>query len=213
MKSRGRKHMRRWRMLPGLILGAALLWPTVSEAQRRGNDWRRPNPWSFSPYGGVIRDAYDISPDGKDTGWLVGFRLGYDLTGRARLTGNVGYSESDDVTSGPLTSARVILDNEYIITAGGLEYDILPGNTSVTLGTEAGGLWRKVAFDRQLGGGTVNPNPGDDGYAFYFVIVPGLTIRHGFTPRTALEVGVRDFMHPDEEMEHLPALTLGFRFR
>jgi hypothetical protein len=201
------------RAILSLLLVAAVLWPVESEAQRRRDGWSGPNPWSFSPYGGVFKDAYDASPDDDNTGWLVGFRLGYDLGDRARLTGNVAYAESDDVTSGPITTTREIFDNEYILTAGGLEYDILPGNTSVALGAEAGGLWRKVSFDRRLGGGTVSPEPGDDGYTFYFVVVPGLTIRHGFTPRTALEVGVRDLMHPDEDVQHFPALTLGFRFR
>jgi hypothetical protein len=193
-----------------LMLLTVLLLPAEAAAQRR--DWRSDNPWSFSPYGGLFKDAYDISIDGADTGWLVGFRVGYEVSDRARLVGNVGYAESDDVSSGPITLNRIIYDNQYIITTGGLEYDILPGNTSVSLGAEAGGLWREVSFDRVLGGGPADPTL-ESGFTFYFVAVPTLTIRHGFTPRTALELGIRDFIQPEDEVQHLPALMLGLRFR
>jgi len=196
----------------GVWLTVLLLPLLPGELQGQRRDWRDDNSWSFSPYGGLFRDAYDVSPDGKDTGWLAGFRVGYDVSDRARFVGNVGYAESDDVSSGPLTVNRVVYDNQYIITTGGIEYDILPGNTSVALGAEAGGLWREVAFDRILGGGIAEPT-GESGFTFYFVAVPTLTVRHGFSPRTALEVGFRDFIQPEDEVEHLPALTVGFRFR
>lgn len=202
-------------MRKSLLVAAALLGlvltPATTEAQRRGG-WGKSNPWSFAPYGGLFRDAYDASADGKDTGWMVGFRVGYDLGSRSRLVGNIGYAESDDVALDPLDAPRVIYDNQYIITTGGLEYDIIPGNTSVSLGVELGGLWREVAQDDQVG----QPLPGqslESGFSFNFAVVPALTVRHGFTPRTALEIGVRDFILPEEQVEHMPAITLGFRFR
>lgn len=184
--------------------------PGSLEAQRR-TACCKANPWSFSPYAGFIKDAYDISPDGDDTGWQLGFRIGYALSERARLIGNIGYAESDDVSSGPMTVDRVVYDNQYIITMGGAEYDIIPGNTSVSLGGEVGGLWREVAQDEQIG----QPLPGqslESGYSFYFALAPTLTVRHGFSARTALEIGVRDYIVPDG-VDHMPALTIGFRFR
>ena len=199
----------RW-FTTGVALLLLVLLPADAEAQRRRHCCER-NPWSFAPYGGLFKDAYDISPDGDDTGWQLGFRVGYDLGARTRLQANVGYAESDDVASGPFAD-RHVYDNQYIITTAGIEYDILPGNTAVALGAEAGGTWREVAFDRTVG----TPIPGDlqeSGYTFNFTLVPGLSVRHTFTPRTAFEIGVRDYIYPEAEVEHSLSLTAGFRFR
>ena len=198
----------------GLITAALMLValaPESGAAQRHRTHCCRANPWSFAPYGGLLKDAYDVSEDGKDTGWQVGFRLGYDVGSRTRLLGTVGYAESDDVGSGSFTD-RHVYDNQYIITTGGIEYDILPGGTAVALGLEAGGTWREVSFDHMIG----SPALGDleeSGYTFNFTIVPGLSVRHAFTGRTALEVGLRDYIYPEEEVEHSLSLTAGFRFR
>jgi hypothetical protein len=195
------------------VLLALVTWaavqPAAAEAQRRG---AHINPWSFSPYAGLFSDPYDVSPDGDDTGWMLGFRIGYALGDRTRLSGNVAYAESDDVTSGPITVDRSVYDNQYILTTAGLEYDILPGNTSVSLGAELGGAWRQVAFDHRFSGGAPAADAGD-GYTFYFAVVPTLVVRHGFTPRTAVELGLRDYIFPEDEVQHAPALSFGFRFR
>ena len=53
----------------------------------------------------------------------------------------------------------------------------------------------------------------DDGYTFEFTVVPALVVRHGFSPRAALEVAVRDYILTDDEVDHSPALNVGFRFR
>lgn len=199
------------RQVATAVLLLLVLLPAGAEAQR-GRGWRS-NPWSFSPWAGVFRDAYDVSADGDDTGWQLGFRLGYDLGGRTRLVGTLGYAESDDVASNPSTLPYYVYDNQYIITTGGAEYDILPGNTSVSLGVELGGLWREVAFDHVLGGEAVNDVIEDAGYTFHFAVAPALVVRHGFTSRTALELGVRDYLLPDGQVDHFPALSVGFRFR
>jgi hypothetical protein len=202
--------MRSMKLVLTMAVLALALLPADADAQRRPARCCG-NPWSFSPYAGAFKDAFDISPDGDETGWMVGFRVGYALGSRTRITANVGYAESDDVTSGPILPDRVVYDNQYIVTTGGAEYDILPGNTSVSLGTELGGAWRTVALDDD----NVNPPIGgsNDGYSFYFAVVPSLTIRHGFSSRTALELGLRDFIFPEDNVEHAPALTVGFRFR
>lgn len=202
--------MRLLMMIPALMLPLAAI-PSDAEAQRRHERCCSSNPWSFAPYAGLFKDAYDISPDDENTGWMAGFRIGYDIGSRTRLLADVAYGESDDVTSGPILVDRNVYDNQYIFTTGGAEYDILPGNTSVSLGTLLGGAWRKVVLDDEADD-TVVPEFGD-GYAFYFAVVPALTIRHGFTSRTALEVGLRDYIFPDGSVDHMPAVTIGFRFR
>jgi hypothetical protein len=202
--------MRLLMIVTALLLPIAAI-PSDAEAQRRPHRMGSSNPWSFSPYAGLFKDAFDISPDDENTGWMAGFRLGYDIGGRTRLFADIGYAESDDVTSGPLVVGRNVYDNQYIMTTGGAEYDILPGNTSVSLGTALGGMWREVALD-ETADDTVTPEFGD-GYTFYFAVVPSLTVRHGFTGRTALEVSLRDYIIPDETVDHMPALNVGFRFR
>lgn len=202
--------MRLLMMIPALMLPLAAI-PSDAEAQRRPVRCCASNPWSFAPYGGLFKDAYDISPDDENTGWMAGFRIGYDIGARTRLLADIAYGESDDVTSGPIVVGRNVYDNQYIFTTGGAEYDILPGNTSVSLGVLAGGAWRKVVLDEEADD-TVAPEFGD-GYAFYFAVVPALTVRHGFTSRTALEVGLRDYIFPDDRVNHMPAITVGFRFR
>ncbi|HEX2168137.1 MAG TPA: hypothetical protein VHG09_12965 [Longimicrobiales bacterium] len=202
--------MRLTMLIPALMLPLIAI-PSDAEAQRRHDRWGSSNPWSFSPYAGLFKDAFDISPDDENTGWMAGFRIGYDIGDRTRLLGDIGYAESDDVTSGPLVAGRNVYDNQYILTTGGAEYDILPGNTSVSIGTLLGGAWRKVVLDEDAGD-TVVPEFGD-GYSFYFAVVPALTVRHGFSSRTALEVSVRDYIFPDGTVDHMPALNVGFRFR
>lgn len=189
---------------------AALLLPGAGEAQKH-RGWRKPNPWTFSPYAGLFKDGYDVSADGDNTGWTAGFRIGYALGDRSRLTANVAYAESDDVVFNPTTGPYYDYDNQYIVTTGGAEYDIIPGNTAVALGVEAGGLWRKVVAEDYVG-----DLPGESlesGYTFYFAVAPAVSMRHGFSPRTAFEVSVRDFILPEDEVEHFPMLTVGFRFR
>src|SRR5512144_2407832 len=83
MNRTGGSTMRGWRGTLALLALVTALLPGNVEGQRRRDGWHGPNPWSFSPYGGLFRDAFDASPDGKDTGWLIGFRLGYDLGSRS----------------------------------------------------------------------------------------------------------------------------------
>ena len=105
-----------------------------------------------------------------------------------------------------------IYDNNWIMTTGGAEYNIIPGPTSVTLAAQAGAAWRKISLDDTVG----FPAPTDEsgGYSSHFIIVPRISVRHSFTGRTALDVSVQDFILPDDSrVEHSPALTIGFSFR
>ena len=94
-------------------LAAAMLLPAVLQAQTRKkprqtthvvhvkrasrSDCCWGNRWLLEPYAGVLNDAYDISPDGDETSLLIGGRIGYLLSRRVRLLGNVSYSRSDNV--------------------------------------------------------------------------------------------------------------------
>ena len=192
-------------VMMALLLGAVPVTAESTEHCCRGNRW------SVAPYGGLFKDAYDASRDGNNTGWHAGMRVGYDLGMRARLLGNVGYAESDDVANDPFAE-RHVYDNQYVLTTAGIEYDILPGPTSVALGLEAGGTWREVSFDRTIGD-PVASDLMESGYTFNFTVVPGVSVRHSFTPRTALELAIRDYIYPEAEVEHSMSLAIGFRFR
>ena len=193
-----------------LIVAGVLLAPLPGHAQRRVV--MKSNPFSFAPYAGAFKDAYDISADDENTGYIVGFRVGYDLGRRSRLVGDVAYAESDDVANSAGMINYNVYDNSWIMTTGGAEYDIIPGPTSVTLAAQAGAAWRKISLDETIG----FPAPADEsgGYSSHFIVVPRISVRHSFTSRTALDVSVQDFILPDDSrVEHSPALTIGFSFR
>ena len=52
------------------LLGQLALLPDGAEAQRRG----RYNEFSFSPYVGAYKDAYDVGGDDSDLGFLAAVR-------------------------------------------------------------------------------------------------------------------------------------------
>lgn len=172
------------------------------------------NRWLLEPYAGAFNDAYDISPDGRNTGLLLGLRVGYLLGGRSRLLANVGYSESDDVAN-PLSSpSYFVYDNTWVFTTGGVEFDVIPGRTSASLGVQAGAAWRRVDFDGRIGSPAGVPEA-DEGFSSQEVIIPGLTARHRFTSRATLAIGLHDYIFDVFEgpAEHSVAFTAGITFR
>jgi hypothetical protein len=194
-----------------LMLAATLLAPTDGEAQRRSTCCKA-NPFTFAPYAGAWKDAADISQDDENTGYMVGFRVGYDLGRRSRLVADVAYAESKDVANSAGLLNYNVYDNNWIMTTGGAEYDIIPGPTSVTFAGQAGAGWRRVVLDETVG----FPAPVDEssGYTAHLVLVPRISVRHAFSARTALDIGVLDHIFPDDGgVEHSPALTIGFFFR
>ena len=51
------------------------------------------------------------------------------LNSRLRILGNLSYNYAEDVSDpGPLTSYYVY-DNIWVVTTGGVEFEIVPGNT------------------------------------------------------------------------------------
>ena len=191
-----------------------LVLPAAASAQRKMS-YNRGNSFSFSPFAGAFKDAMDISADDENTGYMLGFRVGYDLSRRGRVVGEISYAQSDDVAfTQPGTLNFNVYDNNWIMTTGGLEYDIIPGPTSITLAAQAGAGWRSVSLDETIG----FPTPTDEssGYVAQFIVLPRISARHQFSPRTALEISVMDHILTEgtsDRIGHSPALVAGFSFR
>jgi hypothetical protein len=206
--------MKLQRLLTALLLVAVI--PASAEAQRRRGQDRMPdrywNRFSLEPYAGAFKDAYDASD--SNTGYLVGMRLGYEFGWRGRVMLNAGYSEVDDVAS-PITSPDFfVYDNNWIFTTLGGEFDVIPGNTSASVGVHGGAAWRKVTLDERIGDPIGSPED-DDGYSAQGILVPGLTVRQRIGPRAALSLAFEDYIFDlsDGPVDHSPALSLGFTFR
>jgi hypothetical protein len=212
-----------------VLMAATLAGPTLAEAQTKH---KRPTPrtvrvvrtesrdccwgnrFSFEPYAGVMKDAYDASPDDENAGYLLGFRVGYLLSSRSRLLGNIAYSQVDDVANPNGLTSYNVYDNTWVFTTAGAEFDVVPGNTAVSLGLQGGVAWRKVDYD-----GSVGPIPppveDDDNFSAYEVVIPSVSIRQRLAPRTTLSIGLHDKIFDVFEgpAQHSLALTAGISFR
>lgn len=217
------------RILPILIV--LMLLPALLNAQSRGKKGRDGrtvtivtqkhrsdccwgNRFSLEPYGGAVKDAYDISPDGSNTAYLVGLKLGYRTGGRSRLIGNFGYSSSDNVSNPSGLGSYYVYDNTWLFTTAGAEYDVIPGRTSAALGVQAGAAWRRVDLDGQVGV-PVGPSEEDRGFSAQELIVPSITLRHRLTSRATIVAGLHDYISDVFEgpAQHGVAATLGVSFR
>jgi hypothetical protein len=171
------------------------------------------NRFYFEPYAGVLNDAYDASPDDENSGLLLGFRIGYHVSHRTRLLGNIGYSESDNILN-PVTPAYFVYDNTWVFTTAGGEFDIVPGRTSVSLGLQGGAAWRRVDFDGSVGSPVGNPTA-DEGFNAQELLVPTLAVRQRlgshFTVMAGLNDNITDFF--DGPAKHSLAVTAGIAFR
>jgi hypothetical protein len=205
--------------------------PAMAEAQSRSKSKRAPvrivhvkradrdccwgNRFSFEPYAGAMNDAYDSSPDDENTGYLVGFRIGFLLSSRIRLLGNIGYSESDDVINTiPTPTSYFVYDNTWVFTTAGGEFDVVPGRTSVSLGLQGGAAWRRVDLDGSVGTPIGTPTP-DDGFTAQEVLIPGLALRHRLGSHITVMAGLHDniFDFFDGPAKHSLAVTAGIAFR
>jgi hypothetical protein len=193
------------RIIAGVSLALVVLLPDGAEAQRRG----RYNEFSFSPYLGAYKDAYDLEPDGSDLGFLVGFKAGWEAGNRTNLHLNLGYAQADDVASrGAITSP--VRDNQWVLLTGGGDFALVPGPTAIALAVDLGFGWRRTPIDEANGEIDLE----SDGWGTYEVVAPGLTLRHRFSPRTAFWLSLQDYIFDVlEDAEHSPALTVGLSFR
>lgn len=211
------------RIMVGLVL--ALLLPGLVQAQskKRGthvyvttskSDCCWGNRWSFEPYAGAFDDPYDISPDGDETGYLVGLRIGYMVGSRTRLGGNVGYSSVDNVGDPQGLSGYYVYDNTWVFTTAGGEFDVVPGRTSASIGLQAGAAWRRVDLDGQVGTPIGNPD-GDSGFSGGEVLIPAVLLRHRLSSRATLTAGLHDhiFDFLEGTAKHGIGITAGVAFR
>ena len=185
---------------------------THSTAKRKDCCWG--NRFSLEPYAGGFQDAYDISPDGENTGYLVGFRVGYQLSGRSRLLGNIGYSETNNVADPQGGSSFFVYDNTWVFTTAGAEFDVVPGRTSASIGLQGGAAFRRVDVDGSIGSPLADAQ-GDDGFSAQEVAIPALLLRHRVTPRATAMIGLQDYIFDFLEgpAKHSLALTAGVAFR
>jgi hypothetical protein len=203
------------------VLVAALVVPTASQAQKsksrsyssHRDDCCFYNRFSLDPYAGALKDAYDIgAPD--DTGVLLGFRVSYGLTQRARLLGNFGYSNTENVANSEGLSSYYVYDNVWVMTTAGAEFDVVPGRTSASLGLQAGAGWRRVDLEGTVGAPAFQPS---DTRTFtpYEVVLPSLTVRHRLTTRAAIMAALQDHIFDalGGPAQHSPALVMGVSFR
>ena len=203
--------LQRW--LTALLLVAII--PASADAQRRRPNERAPQYWnrfSLEPYAGAFKDAYDASD--SNTGYLVGLRVGYEFGWRGRAMLNAAFSEVDDVFSPSVSPDFFVYDNNWIFTTIGGEFDVIPGNTSASIGVHGGAAWRKVTLDERIGDPIGIPED-DEGYSAQGIVVPGLTLRHRLSTRAALSLAFEDYIFDlsDGPVDHSPALSLGFTFR
>jgi hypothetical protein len=192
-----------------LALAFALVAPADAQAQRRSNAHRY-NAFSFSPYAGLFMDAYDLEADDSNLGWIAGFRAGYQESPRFNLHLNLGYAHVDDVATRPLATDP-IYDNTWVLLTGGADFALVPGTTSIAIGTDLGVGWRRTKADDPPAGVTVD----DQSWAAYEIIVPALIVRHQFTPRAGIFASVQDYIFDVLEgtAQHSPAFTAGLTIR
>ena len=214
-----------------VLIAFLVATPAAADAQRSKSKSKRPgtrvvhvtrsddgccrgNRFSLEPYAGAMKDAYDISPDGEDTGYLVGFRVGYLLSNRARLLGNLAYSETDNVASTGSTPGSFIYDNTWVFTTAGAEFDVVPGRTSASLGLQGGAAWRRVDVDG-LVGTPDDPIAGNGSFSASEVIIPSLMLRHRLSGRATIMGGVQDniFDFLEGPAKHSLAAVAGISFR
>lgn len=172
------------------------------------------NRWSLEPYAGMFEDPYDISPDGDESGTVLGLRVGYRTGGRTRVSGNFGYSDVDNVASATGNPGYYVYDNTWLFTTLGGEFDVVPGRTSAAIGVQGGAAWRRVDLDGTVGVPIGTPQ-NDRGFSAQEVVIPSLVVRHGLTSRITITAGLHDYIFDFLEgtAKHGVGLTAGVAFR
>jgi hypothetical protein len=210
--------MRRFSFVVGLA--AVVVAASSAEAQRgrinrnsNYDDCCYGNRFSLDPYAGAMKDAYAIGAS-DDLGYLVGFRVAYRLGSRTRLIGNLGYSNTENVSDPGTLASYYIYDNVWVMTTGGAEFDVVPGRTSASLGVQFGAGWRKLDLEGSVGTPLEAPQD-DSNFSAYTMVMPTLTGRHRLNSRAALTLTLADHIFDafDGPAQHSPALTLGVSFR
>ena len=178
---------------------------------RPANDWTAANEFGMEPYVGVYLDGM-VPENEREMGPLLGVRLSYEPMHRLRFLLDVGFSEVNGVGVVSAGTSTFTYGNDWIFTMGGVEFDVVPGNTAGLITLAAGAAWRETEVERRVSGTDDDPDLG--GFSSSAVIAPGVALVHALSPRGAVRIGVQDFIvDVDEDPTHSPAFTLGVVFR
>ena len=204
------------------LLVLLLLLPDLAAAQRkpkvfvthRSKSCCYDNHFSVEPYGGIIKDPYDISPDGDNTALLLGVRLNYHLGYRIRLLANAGYNDSDNVSDPQGLTNYYLYDNTWIYTTAGAEFDVVPGRGTASFSLEAGAGWRRVDLDGQVGV-PLGQSQEDSGFNARFLVIPSLTGRFRVGSHFGVALAFHDYIFDvfDGPTQHGVAGTFAINVR
>lgn len=198
--------------LLGLLIISA--WPAVVSAQyvsqAHGPVWDR---FTLEPYAGRYYDNAGTAATGfNDFGWIGGLRLGVVLADRVRLVGEVAHAQVDGVAQVGTMPDYSVFGSETWLVTGGLEADLIPGDTRGSLSLKGGKAWRDLRQQGTFGQAGPIEAPASDSPVT--VLVPGFAIRHRLAPRADLMLGVQDYIFVGEEpASHNWALTAGITLR
>lgn len=203
--------MRRTLFTAALLVAA--IWPSAATAQyvshARGPVWDR---FTFEPYVGRYYDNAGADDSGfNDHGWLGGVRVGVSVADRVRFVGDVGYAQVDGVVRIGETPDHAVYGSQNWLVAGGVELDVVPGDTRGTLSMLGGRAWRDLRQQEVFGPGS-HPRPGTDSPVT--LLAPGFAIHQRLAPRADLKLGVQDYIFVGADpVSHNWALTAGITLR
>lgn len=198
-----------------LVLVGLALWPAAADAQRSHDRARtaRAPALSMEPYTGAFFDP--VVQEGRQSGVLVGLRVGYGVASRVNFLADVGYSEVNGagaVSSDEEASTRFIYGNDWVFGLGGLEFVLLRGTTSGSISVMGGVGWRSNEIETRIVGDAAEPEIG--GWGTFAIAAPGVTLAHRLGARSTVRVSFQDYILDfDEDPDHAPVLTVGLRFR
>jgi hypothetical protein len=204
--------MRRNALVLGLLIAG--MWPATASAQyvstARGPVWDR---FTLEPYAGRYFDNAGGSGSGfNQAGWLGGVRLGLSVADRIRLLGDVGYAQVDEAQQFGSSANYIVYGSQNWLVTGGVEVDVVPGDTRASLSLLGGAAWRDLQSQQQVGNvaGMLAPNSDNP----VRVLVPGFSIRQNIAPRADFKLGVQDYIFVGADpVTHNWALTAGITIR
>jgi hypothetical protein len=195
-------------ILVGALLAVAM--PITASAQHVS---RAHGPamdrFQMEPYTGRYFDNLTHGASSfDDAGWLGGLRLGLGLADRTRLIGDIGYSQVNDAPGEGIGQGVSSYSSQSWLVTGGLEFDMVPGDTRASVSLQGGQLYRRVR------GATLDaaaPWSLNDTQA---VAVPGFSISQRITPRADIRLGVQDYItFRADPVSHNWAVVAGLTLR
>jgi hypothetical protein len=204
--------MHRPTLVFGLLL--AIAWPATGSAQyvssARGPIWDR---FSLEPYAGRYYDNVETAGAGfHDSGWLGGLRLGLAATDRFRLLGDIGYAQVDGIATAGGPQDHTTFGSQTWLVTGGIELDVVPGDTRGALSLLGGAAWRELRGQATVGDGAPAGVPEVDSPVS--VLVPGFAVIQRIAPRADLKLSLQDYIFIGADpVSHNWALTAAITLR